>query len=468
MGDYRRRAGQDIGRWTLEEPLGKGGNAEVWRAREAKGGTAAVKLLRTLKPRSESYQRFKDEVAVLRRIGQHPGVLFLIDGEVPDHPSYDSPAWFSMPVARGIRDAFGASPELEDLVGAVAAIARILADLLEEKGIAHRDIKPSNIFSYEDRWVLSDFGLAAFPGKEELTLADRKLGPRDYIAPEMLDHPDIADEGPADVYSLAKTLWVLAADKTYPPQGQVRLDIPSHRLASYVRHPRVHFLDRLISVATDEDPKSRLSMRELDEELSAWLVVSMPQYRTPNLTSMPKLIYESLPADPDRDIELGLSSKDRADGLAAWFGARLQIIGDSLALVAPCDGLVHDDDAVITQFFGAARPGQPSTIWQGGRCVLVKGPELPKPTRRPYEPLLRIGVGLELRDDGKLLIRAAHLVSRRDGLRERLWFEERVVVPGWPRELVVAEELLKGLGSGVSRALRRFAKEVAAGDPPPQ
>ncbi len=59
------RKGQRIGRWTLLEQLGQGGNGSVYRAND---GTSEVALKLLLNSRPKRYQRFRDEVEVLRRM----------------------------------------------------------------------------------------------------------------------------------------------------------------------------------------------------------------------------------------------------------------------------------------------------------------------------------------------------------------------------------------------------------------
>ena len=59
------------------------------------------------------------------------------------------------------------------------------------------------------------------PGAEILTEPDRIVGPANFVAYEMMTSADSADPYRADVYSLAKTLWVLAT-------GQLGL-LPGHQ-----------------------------------------------------------------------------------------------------------------------------------------------------------------------------------------------------------------------------------------------
>jgi hypothetical protein len=118
--------------------------------------------------------------------------------------------------------------------------------------------------------TLGDFGLVDYPGKPEITDRMEILGPRFYIAPEMLIDAEDVDGGPADVYSLAKTLWVLGTGYSYPIPGEQRITEPALTLSEYVGHPRSKTLDVLMYTATRHSPTARISMSTLHSELDAW------------------------------------------------------------------------------------------------------------------------------------------------------------------------------------------------------
>lgn len=83
------KAGDQIGPWALQERLGEGGNAVVWRATDAAGREAALKVLKARRTSSESYQRFIREIAFHV---EHPGltgVLPVIDAYLPAAPDRD-------------------------------------------------------------------------------------------------------------------------------------------------------------------------------------------------------------------------------------------------------------------------------------------------------------------------------------------------------------------------------------------
>ncbi len=179
-------------------------------------------------------------------------------------------SWFVMELAEPIVKHLTDASSLEQIVEAVAAISATLANM-HDLGFSHRDIKPDNLFRYRESWAVGDFGLAHFPGKESRTAIGEKVGPIYYIAPEMLNDAGVADGMAADVYSLAKTLWVFATGQKYPLPGSFDTSIPALTISVYVSHPRAYLLDQLIMLATMHTPSKRIRMREFSDELFKWL-----------------------------------------------------------------------------------------------------------------------------------------------------------------------------------------------------
>jgi serine/threonine protein kinase len=180
------RAGQRYGQWVIsgEKPLGEGGNGQVWRAEADDGRVRAIKVLSAGGGAGGRYRLggFRDEIAFLRLIQRPPASCPCSTATYLVNPGEAS--WYVMPVARPIREALGSDPDLAVAVGAVGEIAATLASLAAE-GVAHRDIKPDNLFELDGRWAVGDFGLVTYPDKDPRTQHGRKLGPVDYMAPEM-------------------------------------------------------------------------------------------------------------------------------------------------------------------------------------------------------------------------------------------------------------------------------------------
>jgi serine/threonine protein kinase len=252
--------------WVLGEFLGRGGNAMVWLATK-EGVTAAFKLLS--KQAAKRPARFRDEIEAMRRCADIPGVLPVFEFH---SPADGTPGmfWLAMGRATPIRYALGENPSLRQAVEAVRDIARTL-EKMHARGFAHRDLKPENLFRYEDRWTVGDFGLADFEGKGAKTIARERIGPVHYIAPEMLNNAAESDGAPADVFSIAKTLWVLATGHKFPLPGAYDISIAAFRMGAYVNETGTTTLDRLIAASTVFEPKARPTMSQFARELDAWL-----------------------------------------------------------------------------------------------------------------------------------------------------------------------------------------------------
>ncbi len=185
-------SGDTIGPWTLESPLGKGGNAVVWRATDSVGQAVALKLINSSKASREPYRRFVREIEFLTTVGSVRGVMPVLDAYLPAAPKERDRPWLAMPIAAPIDEALKDEP-LEVVVTALASIADALARLQDQHDVGHRDIKPANLYRHGDEFVVGDFGLVALPDQEELTRSSRPLGPAHYLPYEMLTDPASAD-----------------------------------------------------------------------------------------------------------------------------------------------------------------------------------------------------------------------------------------------------------------------------------
>ena len=267
-----RSKGDVIGKWVLVEPLGEGGNAEVWRASDG-DADVALKILHRHRTDSEPYQRFRQEIQALRQIGSQPCIMPLLDADLPESPSRAHPAWLAMPIAKPLAESLSQSA-LPGIVAAVAEIANTLADLHERLQLHHRDIKPSNLYLLEGSPAISDFGLVDLPEADELTIAGRPLGPKYFLAYEMIVDSKGSYPAPADVFSLAKTLWVLCVDQRWPPQGEQHASNSAYSIGSVRPHPLARHLDELVERCTQHEPSKRPLMRQVAEDLRAWLALN--------------------------------------------------------------------------------------------------------------------------------------------------------------------------------------------------
>lgn len=261
------RAGLQLGAWELVTQLGYGGNGEVWRAKQAgSGDVIAIKILTKVK--ETAYKRFRHETSILRQLAGLTGVVQILAENLPDDFKEER-AWYVMPLGVPLPKAL-ATASLVDIVGSFRQIASAMA-VMHSKEITHRDVKPANCILIDGKGCLGDFGLVDYPEKEDLTGKHEDIGPRWTMAPEVWRHGPKTDGKAADVYSLAKSLWILATkqnqgfDGVYDPYGKLGL--------RRFRKPREFIgpLDSLLVLATDHDPNQRPTMQQFADELSQWL-----------------------------------------------------------------------------------------------------------------------------------------------------------------------------------------------------
>ncbi|MGM1060777.1 protein kinase domain-containing protein [Saccharothrix sp. Mg75] len=196
-------------------PLGQGGFATVYRARQVQlNREVAVKVDNRVLRTERDRRRFLREAHAAARLSGHPHVVGVHDANfTPQGTPY-----LVMELCTG-----GSLADLVRRDGPVPAdrvrqLGVQLADALaaaHAEGVLHRDIKPGNILL--DRYgtaKLADFGLAALLDAEGSSTVTRDSLSPSYAPPEAfaMAHPTPA----ADVYSLAATLYDLLAGK--PPR----------------------------------------------------------------------------------------------------------------------------------------------------------------------------------------------------------------------------------------------------------
>lgn len=268
MKKEKRQLAEISQRYACGLPLGEGGNAIVLEATCLNGGgKVALKRLRFWTQEKES--RFKDEIRVMK------GEASAIDGVMPIIDSSGENCWYTMPIAIKVMDS--EIVKKGDVVGIVDAFIPLLQTLhnLHKKGICHRDIKPGNIYLLNGRLTFGDFGLVDYPDGADLTQSDRPLGAIFTRAPEMLRNPKTADGKSADVYSMAKTLWMLLSKDEKGFDGQYNERDEAHRLNKFKHLKDEHLLEieKLIERSTCSKPEERPSTSEFIDALEEWRVI---------------------------------------------------------------------------------------------------------------------------------------------------------------------------------------------------
>lgn len=252
--------------YEIIDTLGSGGNAKVFCVKDKKTGQEfALKKLYDIT--AEKRARFEDEIQIMKQCSG-------IDGIIPIVEAAKSDCWYVMPIAKPIVKYISESESsIEGIVSGIVQLSGTLSKLHAE-GISHRDIKPANIYFYNGKYCLGDFGLVEFPDcKHDFTKCNRGLGPIFTIAPEMKRNPKKADGKSADVYSLAKTLWILLTKNEKGFEGTYNYLDKTHSLHSILKYKNKHLveLEELLTAATRNDPKDRPTIDEFRSMLETWL-----------------------------------------------------------------------------------------------------------------------------------------------------------------------------------------------------
>jgi serine/threonine protein kinase len=260
------QSGSILGRWTLIDNLGEGGNGEVWSA-SSNNEKSAIKILKTND--KKKLDRFKEEIILINQeLIEVPGVIKIID-----YDSSLSPKWFTMPIAESSFDFLknkSLSTKLELFVELVQSIIQ-----LHDKNITHRDIKPANILVLNNKLMLADFGLGHRPTRiNNWTVeSNRKgVGAMSTIAPEMRRYSKenpVYNYKPGDVCSLAKTLWIYLAENDLGFDGEyVKSSVLS--LKNYIEvdfHYILPLIEDLILKSTNTNPSDRPNIKDFYTDL---------------------------------------------------------------------------------------------------------------------------------------------------------------------------------------------------------
>ncbi len=197
-----------LGRYHLEDEVGRGGMAVVYRATDpALQRTVALKVLHPhLADRADSRERFTREARAVARLA-HPHIVEVYDYATPESKQayivtefIDGPTLKAFVEAHPIRH------------GEVAALLMVpVLDALghaHDAGIVHRDVKPENIMLRSDGSpVLMDFGIAQMIDMETLTKTGMMLGSPAHMAPEVVEGEELTIL--ADIFSIGTVLYWL-------------------------------------------------------------------------------------------------------------------------------------------------------------------------------------------------------------------------------------------------------------------
>ena len=270
--------------YNFIKELGHGGNGTVYLVEDkiTKQQFALKKLKLKKRASQKQLQRFKDEISIVttklvNNLGVLPICNYYIQTELNKADDY---SWYSMPVAQSL-----SKYVFKDINSKITAFLQLTKTLesLHKQDITHRDIKPDNLYFYNGNFVFSDFGLTDFPHKTAKTSKKERIGPWLTIAPEMERDSNHADYKAADIYSFAKTLWIILTNDYNCFEGQYSYTTEYMDLSKYIKTRNEYDnslkiylapLHELLFKCTSNKPEERLNAKEIVNYLNAWLIFS--------------------------------------------------------------------------------------------------------------------------------------------------------------------------------------------------
>jgi len=268
-----------LGKYELQQRLGQGGMAEVWKALDTQlQRYVAIKVLHAnLQEDPNFITRFGQEAQLIASL-HHPNIVQIHDFQVSRPP--ESPSTIAYMVMAYIEgqtlaeyinstSARGKIPSPTEIVNLFTSIS-LAIDYAHQKGMIHRDIKPANILLDKHNTarnpmgepILTDFGLAKLLGVSAGTMTVTQLGTPLYTSPEQArGYPG---NERSDLYSLGVILYEMVTG--VPPfRGNTPVEVLSQHLNVTPTPPILlnpntpPALAMVIVTALAKDPNARFS-----------------------------------------------------------------------------------------------------------------------------------------------------------------------------------------------------------------
>ncbi len=237
-----------VGRYHIEEVIGEGGMATVYRAKhKLVERPCAIKIMNPMLATDDVVrERFRREAKNASKLA-HPNIVEIFDqGDTEDGTAYIA---MELLTGHSLAELIARGPiGVERAVSIMIQIARGIARA-HDFDVVHRDLKPENIFVVQqkdgtDLAKILDFGIAKSRHDTRLTGAGELFGTPQYMAPERIE---TGEAGPSvDLYALGVIFWEMLT-------GKLPFDAPDVA-TFFVKH--LHEKPQSASKANPKVPKS--------------------------------------------------------------------------------------------------------------------------------------------------------------------------------------------------------------------
>jgi len=208
---------EQIGRYRIQDELGRGATGVVYRAQDpAIGRVIAIKTIR-LSDFTDETERDRLRERLFREaqsagVLSHPNIVTIYDIAEENGLAYIFMEFVDGPPLEKILNG-GETIDKNELLG-IFRQTGIALDYAHKKGIVHRDIKPANILIHDSALAkITDFGVAKILS-QQMTQSGVMMGTPNYMSPEQVQGHGV--DGRADQFSLAVIVYeTLTGEKPF-------------------------------------------------------------------------------------------------------------------------------------------------------------------------------------------------------------------------------------------------------------